>query len=282
MAARSSHMIAHFFKLRGRLSAKTGLLVEMIGTAIILVIWWAITTTDSTSSQFHLVPPSILPSPIKILTSFAELHYNDALVRNAWFSLELNLLGLVEAVVLALPIGFLIALVPLFRSMFERYISVVRFLPLTALTGLFIVWFGIGTNMKVQFLAFAIFLYLLPVVIQRIDEVDNVYIHTVTTCGASTWQTIRSVFIPSVLSRVYDDIIVLAALSWTYIVVAELVNANGGGVGALAYIASRQSRIDKVFGVLIVIVFIGYCQDKVLKLLGRILFPHKYAIEKGR
>ncbi len=275
-------MFSQLFKLRGLLPAKISLLIELIGTALILVAWWAITTTDVASSQFHLVPPSILPSPLKILTSFVELHYNDALVRNAGVSLELNLLGLIEAVALAIPIGFLIGLIPMFRSLFERYISVVRFLPLTALTGLFIVWFGIGTNMKIQFLAFAIFLYLLPVVIQRIDDVEEVYLQTAFTCGASTWQTIRSVFIPSVLSRVYDDIIVLAALSWTYIVVAELVNSNGGGLGAMAYIASRQSRIDKVFGVLIVIIFIGFCQDKVLKGIDRFLFPHKYAAKEGR
>jgi NitT/TauT family transport system permease protein len=275
-------MWSQFYKLRGRLPAKTGFLVESIGTAVILILWWTITAMDAASTEFRLIPPSILPSPVKIITSFAELHYNDALVRNALFSLELNLLGLFEAVALALPIGFLIGLIPVFRSMFERYISVVRFLPLTALTGLFIVWFGIGTTMKVQFLAFSIFLYLLPVVIQRIDEVQDVYIQTASTCGASTWQTIKSVFLPSVLSRVYDDIIVLAALSWTYIVVAELVNANGGGVGALAYIASRQSRIDKVFGILIVIIFIGYCQDKLLKWIDRFIFPHKYATKKGR
>ncbi|MBK8832115.1 MAG: hypothetical protein IPN60_14925 [Saprospiraceae bacterium] len=39
--------------------------------------------------------------------------------------------------------------------------------------------------MKVHFLAFGIIIYMLPVMIQRIDEVDDVYLKTVHTLGAT-------------------------------------------------------------------------------------------------
>jgi NitT/TauT family transport system permease protein len=142
--------------------------------------------------------------------------------------------------------------------------------------GLFIAWFGIETNMKVQFLAFSIFLFLLPEVINKVDNVENVYVQVASTLGASSWQTIRHVYIPVVLARSYDSIRVLAALSWTYIVVAEMVNSNGGGVGALTYICSRQGKIDKVFALLFTIMAIGFTQDKILIFLDRFIFPHKY------
>lgn len=262
-------MFADFFRLRGTLSEKTKLITEITGSLIILLVWIFIT-------EMGLVPRGILPSPFKVLASFSELHFNDGLVRNAFYSLKLNTLGLLEAVIFAFPIGFIIGLFPVFRSIFERYITVVRFLPLTAVTGLFIAWFGIDDMMKVQFLAFSIFLFLLPVVIQRIIEVEDVYVQTVSTLGASKWQTIQSVFIPAVTSRTYGDIRVLAALSWTYMVVVELVNTNAGGVGAMVYLASRQSRIDKVFAVLITVIMIGFLQDKILTFLGKYIFPYNY------
>jgi len=240
-----------------------------MGVAFILLIW--ITLTEG-----KFIPKSILPSPIKVLTSFSELHYNDALIRNAIHSWQLNIYGMLEAAAVAIPIGMMIGLYPFFRSIFERYITAARFLPLTAVVGIFIAWFGIETNMKVQFLAFSIFLYLLPVVIQRVDEIDDVYVQMVKTLGANQFKTIKIVFIPAVLSKVFDDIRVLAALSWTYIVVAEMVNSSGGGVGALAYICARQSRIDKVFGILITIVIIGLIQDKLLIYMDKVLFPYKY------
>ena len=50
---------------------------------------------------------------------------------------------------------------------------------------------GLDTDMKVHFLAFGILIYLLPVVVQRIDEIEDVYFKTVYTLGANSWQTFR-------------------------------------------------------------------------------------------
>jgi len=261
-------------KLGKTMSKKTRLTVEITGAAAILLLWWLITDI------FRLLSPSILPSPVAVIVSFKDLYLNNSLIGNAGYSIKLNLLGLLEATVLAIPLGLIIGLVPLLRNFSERYLTAIRFLPLTAVVGLFIAWFGIETNMKVQFLAFSIFLFLLPEVINKVDNVENVYVQVASTLGASNWQIIRSVYIPIVLAKSYDSIRVLAALSWTYIVVAEMVNATGGGVGALTYICSRQARIDKVFALLFTILVIGYMQDKILIFLDKFIFPHKY-VKKG-
>ena len=60
-----------------------------------------------------------------------------------------------------------------------------------------------------------------------------------------------------------------------HIIIAELVNKSGG-IGALAYVSARQSRIDKVFAILFVIILIGFVQDKLFTKLDKVLFPHKY------
>jgi ABC-type proline/glycine betaine transport system permease subunit len=162
--------------------------------------------------------------------------------------------------------------------MYQRTIDAVRFVPLAAATGLFIVWFGIGTSMKVNFLAFGILIFLLPVVVQRINEVKDVFLKTVYTIGASDWQTIKSVYIPSVMSRLIDDIRVMTAISWTYIVVAEGIGSQGG-LGAMIFrVGQRQGRVDKTFAVLILIILIGIIQDRIFVRLDKELFPHKYQI----
>ncbi len=262
------------FRIGDTVSQKERWIIEITGALIFLLAWWLVT------DMLHLFSPSILPSPLSVVVSFGDLYWENSLIGNAGYSIKLNVLGLVEAVIFAVPLGLLIGLVPALRCFSERYLTVVRFLPLTAVVGLFIAWFGIETNMKVQFLAFSIFLFLLPEVINKVDNVEKVYVDVLKTLGAKDLQTIRRVYIPLVLARAYDSIRVLAALSWTYIVVAEMVNANGGGVGALAYICARQARIDKVFAIIITILAIGYFQDKILIFFDRILFPHKY-VKKG-
>jgi len=252
-------------------SASLKLLFRLLGFALVLGIWVLITGGSN-----PMVTSGILPSPMRVFTSFADLFNDNELLRNTGLSIGLNVSGYLEAIVIAIPVGFIIGLFKYTRWGFQRQVDAIRYVPLTAVTGLFIVWFGIGSSMKVHFLAFGILIYLLPIIVQRIDEVSDVYLKTVHTLGATDWQTLKTVYFPSVLSRLSDDIRVLTAISWTYIIVAEGIGSQGG-IGDLIWKAGlRQGRVDKVFALLIIIMFIGVIQDLIFIWLDRELFPHKY------
>jgi NitT/TauT family transport system permease protein len=255
------------FKLGGKLPVRLSAIIGVSGFILIVGIWQLIT-------GMGWVPRAILPSPLSVITCFRELHFQDFLVRNAYYSIKLNFLGYLEAIIMSLLLGFIIGLFPFFRSLLAKYIDAIRFVPLAAVTGIFIAWFGIYTNMKVQFLSFGIMVFLLPIVVQRIDEVAETYLQTAYTLGATSWQTIWSVYWPHVTSKLIDDIRVLTAISWTYIIVAEMVNKDKG-LGAMIHISQRQSRLDKVFALLIIIIIIGILQDKLFVYIDRKLFPYK-------
>lgn len=239
------------------------------------------------------VSKAVLPPPLEVLKSFDDLHYDkkevdgeivrtvkkNSVIFETGYSLWLNILGYVEAVLLSIIMGFLIGLIPFCRALLSRWVNAIRFVPLTAVTGLFIAWFGIDSNMKVQFLAFGIFVYLLPVVVQRIDEVQKTYLQTAYTLGASKWQQITSVYWPSVVSRIIDDIRVLTAISWTYIIIAEMLNQTGG-IGALIHLSGRASQLDQVFALLLVIIVIGVLQDRLFVFLDKVMFKFKYQGQK--
>lgn len=262
------------FKLRGDVPARWNLVLASIGIGSILLIWILLT-----SGSDPIMMPSVLPKPMKVLSAFGELYADNNLIQNTFRSIGLNLAGYVKAIMITIPLGFIIGLYPVFKGMYQKTIDAVRFVPIAATTGLFIVWFGIGTSMKVNFLAFGILIFLLPVVVQRINEVKDVYLKTVYTIGATDWQTIKTVYIPSVFSRLIDDIRVMTAISWTYIVVAEGIGSQGG-LGAMIFrVGQRQGRVDKTFAVLILIIFIGIIQDRLFVRLDKELFPHKYQLK---
>jgi ABC-type nitrate/sulfonate/bicarbonate transport system permease component len=259
------------FRLKGDLlqSQRTALTIAGI---IFVLIFWAFLTGGSAP----LIPPSIFPHPGRVWVALTELYSENNLLLNICRSLGLNFGGYIKAIAYAIPIGFAIGLVPVLRGAFQKMVDAIRFLPLTALTGLFIVWYGIYAEQKINFLAFGIFIYLLPIVIQRIDEVEDVYLKTVHTLGASYWQTIRTVYFPSVISRISDDIRILTAISWTYIIVAE-TSADQGGIGSLIYrTGQRLGRVDKTVACLLIIMLIGIIQDRLFAYLDRKFFPFKY------
>ncbi len=240
----------------------------IIGFFILLALWQMI-------CSLGIVPESLLPAPFSVISSYKELLQKDYLIYNIAYSLKLNFLGYIQAMVIAIPLGFIFGLFPVVRKMFSKYIDAIRYIPLTATIGLFIAWFGIEDMMKVQFLAFGIFVFLLPTVVQRIDEIDKIHLDTVYTLGAIKWQVFKTVYFPSTMSRVSDDIRTLVAISWTYLICAELVNKTGG-LGALIYTCARQSRVDKVFAILILFIVIGMLQDRLFKWLDKLAFKHKY------
>lgn len=290
------------FQLRKTLDKRTSLILAIAGVALILLLWIFLTYPMLDNPEYMdeqavaaaiakgeiesapaynpqkvaIVPRSSLPSPWRVVTAYGDLYKDNELIKNTTRSIGLNLGGYIKALLWSLPLGFLIGLIPLFRGAFQKVVNAIRFVPLTAVTVIFIVWFGIGIPMKVNFLAFGIMIYLLPVIVQRIDEVSDVYLKTVYTLGANAWQTVRTVYIPSVLSRLSDDIRILTAISWTYIIVAE-TTGDQGGLGSLIYrAAQRMGRIDKTFAILILIIIIGVFQDRIFAYLDRKFFPFKY------
>jgi NitT/TauT family transport system permease protein len=256
------------FELRGTLEKRPTTIIGIIGFFFFIFLWQAM-------SWFKLVPESLLPSPLAVFLSFKELHFEHELVRNSIYSIKLNLLGYVEAIIIAIPLGFVMGLFPVIRIATDKYVKALRFIPLAAATGLFISWFHIGDNMKIQFLSASIIVYLIPVIIQRIDDVADVYVHTAYTLGANKFQTIFTVFVPAVKSVIVDDIRILVAISWTYITIAEALNMTKG-IGMLAVQCGRKSHVDMVFAILFLIAVFGFCQDILFKEIDKAINKHKY------
>lgn len=243
-------------------------LLQILGWIIIFIVWYIIT-------NYGVINTHVLPTPQKTWNAFNEMKRDDDLGKNILFSVRINLLGYLKCIVGALVFGFAIGLNPKIRKMFSHQVSALRFVPITAMMGIFIAISGLTINTKINFLAFGIWVYLVPVVVQRIDEVSVTHLQMMKTLGASSWQTLRFVQWPSVISRLSDDIRILVGISWTYIIVAELAGIQGG-LGSLIFLGERQSNVGKVYAVIFIIIAIGIVQDLLFKLLDRLFFKFKY------
>jgi NitT/TauT family transport system permease protein len=242
--------------------------LQLAGWLILFAVWFLVT-------NFSLINNHILPTPGKTWHSFVEMQSDDSLMTNILFSLRINVVGYFKCIVAALVVGFAIGLSPKVRKMFSQQVNALRFVPITALMGIFIAISGLTIVTKINFLAFGIWVYLVPVVVQRIDEVDDTHLQMMKTLGATFWQTVRYVTWRSVIARLSDDIRILVGISWTYIIVAELAGIQGG-LGSLIFLGERQSNVGKVYAVIFIIVAIGIIQDALFRLIDRLLFRFKY------
>lgn len=273
-------MLKKLFKFGGNsdFGKVNNTIISIIGFSIIIMLWHFI-------SVYNIIPQKILPEPFSVLKSIPKLINEYHLFGNLWFTIKLNLSCYFYAIILSLPIGFLIALYPIGNILFGQYINYCRYLPLPAITAIFVAIWGLTFGMKMWFLTFAIMLYIVPTIVNKINDLqnpsnvkDNVYLQTIQTLGATNRQKLRYVYFPYVTSGIINDIINLTAISYTYIVIAEMIYKDGtiSGIGALINTMIRQSYMAEAFALLFLIIFVGALQDFIFTKLSKKIFPYKY------
>ena len=89
--------------------------------------------------------------------------------------------------------------------------------------------------------------------------------------SATQLECITKVLVPLAMPRIMDAIIVGVSVSWTYITVAEYVNAQEG-LGQLIANAKRLSAMDQVFAGIIVIMAVALLTYQALMWLKQSLY----------
>jgi NitT/TauT family transport system permease protein len=252
-----------------------------LGLVPILALWllWWFLTRDRVPGQVEsrIIGISLLPSP-------REMFARDAL-RTLWFEKELSrsavtsllrvLGGFAIAVAVVLPLGVAMGSFTKIDAMFQPLAVIGGYLPVAALVPLTLVWFGVGEEQKVGFLAIATFVYLLPVVVQAVDEVDDVYLQTAQTQGASRRQIVSRVLVPIALPDIYHAMRLAFGVSWSWIILAEVVAAESGLGFIINTAQGRGVRPEHVYLTLGAIALLSFAIDKAWALGYHALFPYR-------
>lgn len=255
------------FTLGGELSRRNGIFLGLLGIVLLILGWELII-------RFGVFESKYIPGSFAVITSVPEV-FGLHLFKNVWYSFKLNLMSYAVALAIAFPLGMVLGLSPLIRGLSAFLLGGLPYLPLSAVTILFIGLFGIGDVMKVSFLTFALIIYLVPVTCQGALETKKVYLNTAQTLGASAMQKVFKVYVPDTFGRVWGSMSVMVGISWTYIIIVELINSNAGGMGSMIFKTDRMHRHDMMFAVLFILMFIGFCQAAMFRIIGNWLFPYK-------
>ncbi|MEO6950223.1 MAG: ABC transporter permease [Polyangia bacterium] len=232
----------------------------------ITVAWCALTL-----GRHPIVNALFLPSPVAVLQATLRLLFDGTLVENILASVSRIAVSFALAAAVALPLGILMASFEPINRLFEPVMAPLRYLPISAFIPLLILWLGIGESQKIAFLFLGVFVFLLPVVVTAVRAVPEELVQTALTLGATRWQAIRTVLIPAALPDIFDAFRVMNAISWTYVILAEIVNARSG-LGYMIQLAGAHLKTDEIFSGILVIGVIGLVTDAAIRFVNGILF----------
>jgi ABC-type nitrate/sulfonate/bicarbonate transport system permease component len=125
--------------------------------------------------------------------------------------------------------------------------------------------------MKIVFLFLGAVVYLIPLVRDAVVAVPSTYYISARDLGATPFEAIRHAVIPIAMPRIADAIIVAISIMWTYITVAEYVNADQG-LGNLLSNSRRMAAMDQVFVSIFVIIALALCSWSAMTWLKNQLF----------
>lgn len=257
--------ILKYFDFEYEMSQKETTAFTIVGIFLMLFIW-------QISCIIFEWKETVIPSPYEVFLAFGKLFEHYKFAKHLFYTLYLNFAGMFFAVIISIPLGLFLGSFPFTKALVEKQSGLFRYAPLTLMVGVFIQAFGIADAMKIAFLATGITAYLLPTVILRVQQVEKVHFQTMKTLGSNQWGIFRHVYLPSTLAKVGIDVIILMPLSWTYVIIAEMLN-GGSGIGYLSYVLGRGGHADMTFAILFTIIFVGFVLDLTGKFVHRKLFP---------
>lgn len=240
-------------------------LLRVAGIALFLAAWQAATSLELLGSVFG---PAFGPQAGgRALLVMAR---SGVLLEQAEASLGRFGLGLLIAVVIGGPLGFLIGY---FRSLEALTTVVFQMLRMTsplALVPIALVAFGVGSRPVVFLVAYAA---LWPVVLSTahgVSRVSPTWKRMVRAFGARDRSVLAKVIVPAALPELVQGIRLAVGVGWIVLVPAEMLGVDSG-LGYQILDSRDRFAYDELVATILVIGLLGLALDLALRRLKEVV-----------
>jgi NitT/TauT family transport system permease protein len=234
----------------------TRVLVLVVG----LVSWWLLSGP--------VLDPQFFGSPVGVAERLAEWTGNGVLLTNTWITVQEVVLGFVFGALAGAVLAYLVAPVRVIWDVISPFVMALYAIPKVALAPLFIVWFGIGIDMKVILAAVSVFFLVFLNTAVGVQEVDRGLIDAVRLMGASRRDIAFKVTLPASMTGLLTGLRVAIPYAVIGAVIGELVASNRG-LGFLISDSSARFDTNGVFAALVVLSILATILNSLVSLLSR-------------
>ncbi len=205
---------------------------------LILGVWELI-------AALQIVDPFIISSPSRIAKMIGQLASDGSLFYHVGTTLWETLLGFAIAVAAGTSIALALWWSETARRVLEPYIVVLNSLPKIALGPVIIVWFGTGAE------AIVFMTVLVGIIVATMNMLggflatDKNKILLLESMGASKWQILKKLVIPSALPDFIGMLKICVGMAWIGSIMGEYI-VSRAGLGYLIVYGGQVFKLDLV------------------------------------
>lgn len=228
--------------------------------AVFLLAWWWASGT--------VLDPTFFGSPEGVAEQLVQWIGNGVLWSNTWVTLQEVVLGFLIGALSGAVVAYLIASVRVIWDVVSPFLMALYAIPKVALAPLFIVWFGIGLDMKVLLAAISVFFLVFLNTAVAVHDVDRGLIDAVRLMGGTRRDIALKVTLPASVTGLFTGLRVGIPYALIGAVIGELVASNQG-LGYLISDSSAKFNTNGVFAALVVLGVIAAVLNALVNLIGR-------------
>ncbi len=218
------------------------------------------------------VNPLLLPAPDLVWTALKDLYKSGELWANLSISLTRIAYGFSAGMLLALILGLSMGLSRTVEAYVWPTFKVINLVPVVGWIPLLILLVGIDEALKIILIAKAA---LVPMTINIFKGVRNIpesLTEVVDVYQLSTWSRFKNLVLPGAFMSFIGGLRLSLASAWGALVAVELL-ASSEGIGYLMVYGRQIFQLDVVMATVIVIGFVGFFFDVLIRLLQKKLSP---------
>jgi NitT/TauT family transport system permease protein len=208
--------------------------------------------------------PALMPTLPKVAGTLVSVLADGSMLGHAAATLYRVLFGLSLAVVVALPLGILMARIRAVENFVLPLASALMPIPSLAWVPVFILWFGLGNTVAILIVFYASLFPMLLNTWTGVRAVNPLWLRAAGAMGADENSLFWKVIIPGASPFIITGLRQAFLRAWIAVVGAEMLAASDWGLGWVIFDAKEFLNADLMLASLAVIGAIGFAFERLV------------------
>lgn len=240
----------HIGYLKKQRKKSVAITLSRVGLLLIFLLLWELL------AKFNVIDSFISSSPSKMAVCFVELVKGGELAKHVGITLGETVASFFIATVLGTLIAILLWWCEGIRKVLEPYIVILNALPKIALGPIIIIWMGTGQSAIITMaLAISLFVTILGT-LSGFLSVEKSKLMLMQTLGASKWQTLTKLVLPSNIPNIIDALKINVGMCWVGTIMGEYL-VSRAGLGYLIIYGGQVFKLDLVMTSTVILCFLA-------------------------